>query len=578
MPSQPTPQNQGRGPVKPNPLAGAADPVSFLIIAPEPFMAAAQPLAEHKNQTGMSAMAVSIGGLIGFFPGADDPEKIKRGIQYAFERLQTRFVMLVGDGANFPVRFWFDWNLTVPGYPGGITPKYPNGQNIPCDPMGTYIQSDLYYASIYHHTGTYPNLQPGEFDDWDKSGAGLLNQAWRDNSILIAPPALNTSRNPDEVDGYPDLAVGRLPARNATDVTNYVNKVIAYETRTSSKLPRFTFVADQLYPGSVPLTTGIISQAGLQNKAVDFTYLLFENQNLDLPGTGALLVTPPPPFVTVNMTADITKAAGASAWLSYVGHGSAEGLGEADGFTFSDLAGMKELSGLPVVFVAGCQTSLFMNNLPWGTAVPFIDIDGKKRGPFQVAFGAEPEDTGPTIFDQSTLQNWGTPPPASLLPLPVPTPKPNPINVPNACWANPWLFDNCPGGAIGYFGAHCVASDSYPVSIHTNMLKAYCDATSAPVLGSIYLTAQQQYWAGPDSSDAATAGLPDYHGIPRLYLGWLVFFGDPSLRLPSLPVKVTRPDPLTGKLDQPIVLQRPGGGSQTLAGIGGPTIVEKPDK
>jgi hypothetical protein len=517
-----------------NPLAGLANPINLLVIAPEQFLAAVQPLVHHKNSTGMTAAAVSVESCTGFFVGADYPERIKRAIQVAHEALGTRYVMLVGDAAHFPVRFWFDWNLTPPYYSGGITPKYKDGLTIPCDPMGTYIQSDLYYASLYHHTGIYPNMQSGAFDDWNKSGRGLYNQAWRDNTALITAGVLNTALNPDDVDGYPDIAVGRLPARSVADVTSYVNKVIAYETRPNSGVRRFTFVHDWQYSG-ISLTTNITSQSGLQERFVDLTYLLFENS--DLPGnppptpSRAFAVPPPPPFVNAT-NSEIAAAARASTWVSYVGHGSPNALGLYGGFGWGDLAPAAQESQLPIVFAAGCQTSLFMLNLPWYTPDTFIDSTGKERGPFLINPLALPNEPGVVITDRATQQSWGSGA-GNYTPLPVPTPKPNAINVANGCWADPWLFDTAPGGAIAYFGDHCVAPDDYPVEIETHFLKAYVNAAH-PVLGSLYLTAQQQYWAGPHNADASTPGLGDYHGIPRLYLGWMVFFGDPSLRLPSL--------------------------------------------
>ena len=500
-----------------NPLEGIGASTRFLIIAPEAFVAAVTPLADHKNLTGMASAVVSAESLTGYFAGADEPEKIKRGIQYAYENKGTNYVMLVGDAANFPVRFWFDWNLTVPGYTGGITPKYENGETIPCSPMGSYIQSDLYYSSLYHHTGTYPSLQAGSFDDWNQSGAGLYNQAWRDNTDPITPGVLNTTRNPDNVDGYPDLAVGRLPARNTVDITSYVDKVISYETRPTIQKLVCTFVADEAY-GDLGDTT---SMADVLNSPVEIDYYLIDNSG-------------PPPAPFTNATAQqVGTQAGGSTWVSYLGHGSPNSWD--GGFDSTAVEVTKEATGLPVVFACGCGTTLFMNNVPWQgawTNPRYIDVNGVTRGPFMVNPSATPGSPGVVITDSSTNQKWGLDTPGCD-PLPVPTPKPAPLNIANDCFAGPWLFDNSPGGAIAYIGDHCVAPDTYPARIENYLLTAYAEAVN-PVLGDLYLSAQRQYWAGPDSHDAATSGLTDYHGIPRLYLGWMVFFGDPSLRVPSL--------------------------------------------
>jgi hypothetical protein len=279
----------------------------------------------------------------------------------------------------------------------------------------------------------------------------------------------------------------------------------------------------------------------------------------------------PAPFS--NLAApEIAQKAATSTWLSYCGHGGPGGWGYNSSFVWSDVAPMQDLPGLPVVFAAGCQTSLFMTNTPWTNAA--IDTNGVTRGPFTVNPQAAPNTPGLVMTDQATNQKWGLDTPGCD-PLPVPTPLPNPINIANACWANPWLFDYAPGGGIAYFGDHCVAPDDYPIQMHTYLLKAYVNSTGTPILGDFYLTAQRQYWAGPDSADATTSGLSDYHGIPRLYLGWLVFFGDPSLRLPVIRtgrIPIAGGKFGAGQLQNPIILEGPGGRTQTFPGNDGSPV------
>jgi hypothetical protein len=510
----------------------------------------------------MSAIAVSLESITSHFAGVDEPEKVKRAISYAHENLMTQYVMLVGDAANFPVRFWFLHGHYASDIKDGITPKYPNGDVIECHPMGSYIQSDLYYANLYHHAGDYPHLINGVFDTWDANGNGLYNEAWMDNELPIANPTggLDTDYNPDNVDGYPDVAVGRIPARNTSDVQKYVAKVIAYETRAAPRNPIFTFVADEPYG---VLDTTVSLGAKLAGKMAQVSYLLMENDG----------AASPAPFSNASPQ-QIASSAGESAWLSYLGHGGPTVWGAGGVFTASDVAITEDTIGLPVVFAAGCQTTLFMTNTPWGDETS-IDVDGVTRGPFVVDSSASPGSAGLVITDTATGQKWGNGTPGCN-PLPVPTPAPAALNVPNSCCANPWLFDDAPGGGIAYIGDHCVAPDSYPAEIEGYLLDAYVGSTSvAPVLGDLFLSAQRQYWGGAASQIASTKGLGDYHGIPRLYLGWLLFFCDPSLRLPSIPT--ASPTVSVQGLGQGVVIQHPGG-SETIGrgiGLGGPTIYGK---
>lgn len=220
-------------------------------------------------------MAVSIASISAYFRGVDDPESIKKAIYYAHANLSTKYVMLVGDAHWFPVRFMFYHNLGNQ-YPGtGSGPNNP-AAFVPCKPAGgDYFASDLYYANLYHHNGHYPTLTNGPFDNWDANGNGLYNEA-----TWIVPTALTTT-NPDNVDGYPDIAVGRVPAHSAADVAAYVNKIISYEndpTRYLARLRHFTFVADQAYPTAVPLSAGVVNGSSLVGSTnADVQYLLIEN-------------------------------------------------------------------------------------------------------------------------------------------------------------------------------------------------------------------------------------------------------------------------------------------------------------
>jgi hypothetical protein len=261
------------------------------MIAPETFIPALAPLVQHKSQTGIPALAISIESITGSISRLESPEEhaqaklkapesIKRAILYAYEKLSTKYVMLVGDAQNFPVRFWFSHD-GVPPYPGASTMPSTPPPLIPCQPSGGFVQSDLYYANLYHHTGTDPVVS-GAFDDWDANGNGLFNEAWMGNFPNLPsanPGGLNTALNPDNVDGYPDLAVGRVPARNVNDVAVYVQKIITYETTIAQKVAgTFTFVHDEIY-GALNLTTDMVTASGLANTDSPIQYFLIENSS-----------------------------------------------------------------------------------------------------------------------------------------------------------------------------------------------------------------------------------------------------------------------------------------------------------
>jgi hypothetical protein len=474
-----------------NPLAGLPSPQSLLIIAPDGFLLAVQPLVQHKNSTSMPTVAVSISSLTRYFAGADDPEKIKRAILYAHKNLSTQYVMLVGDAHWFPVRYEFFQGLTG-GYPVD----------------GDYIPSDLYYANLYHHQvvsfGGGPLVFPITFDSWDANGNGRYNESiWESNSP-----------NPDNVDGYPDVAVGRVPAHSAADVTTFVNKIIFYETQQLNHV-FFTFVADNNYsvtdcqhasPGNCAsdISTQIVANSGL--RAFDVFPLINST------------ATPVSPWFRAQ-TVDVANLANASVWVSYVGHGSRSGWNGPGADLVQDTANN---TALPVVFAAGCSTGAFAPEAPGISTYDYQDVSGQLR-----SFQAQTRFGRTRIVDTITGQTWGLCP--GCRPLPMTTPQPNPYDFNEGAFgfAYPWLIQYPKAGAIAYFGEVSVASDWMGAELETDMLAAYQGGSR--VLGSIYLAGEQAYWNNHYLSNNGTTS--DAQSPPRYYLGWMVFFGDPSLRM-----------------------------------------------
>jgi len=471
-----------------NPLAGLSSPQSLLVIAPDGFLPALEPLVQHKNSTGMPTVAISISSIAAYFPGADDPERIKRAIQYAHEHLETQYVMLVGDAHSFPVRYEFFWGLT----------------SYDAQADGDYIPSDLYYANLYHHL---PWPVGDIFDNWDANGDGRYNESyWEANSP-----------NPDNVDGYPDVAVGRVPAHTPADVTTYVNKIIFYETQTLNHW-LFTFVGDYKYQ-PINISTNIVTASGL--KAFEVFPLI--NSSPD----------PPSPWYSAT-TADVAAVASASTWVSYVGHGWQHGW---DGPDADLVQAMANNTALPVVFAAGCSTGAFAPEAPGVNTYRYQDVSGQLH-----RFITEPGDSnGPWILDEITGKTWGD---ANCLfdcsPLPMTTPKPNPYDFDESDFgfAYPWLIQYPSGGAIAYFGEVSVAIDSMGAELETNMLQDY--EYGDRILGSIFLTGQRKYY---QNHFQLNNGVPancvlnfqnqqcQLQAPPRIYLGWMVFYGDPSLRM-----------------------------------------------
>lgn len=174
----------------------------MVVIAPAAFSETLQPLIEHKISYGVETNLKTLEDIYGEYSGFDQAEQIKYFIKDALEQWGIKYVLLVGgvtstiyskprDNANIgssgwhlPVRYS---NIKDGGDPGTLT--------------------DLYYEDIYK--------EGGEFETWDSDGDGIL------------------AEYPDDIiDFVPDVAVGRLPVPDTSELEDVVNKIITYETTT----------------------------------------------------------------------------------------------------------------------------------------------------------------------------------------------------------------------------------------------------------------------------------------------------------------------------------------------------------
>jgi parallel beta-helix repeat protein len=144
----------------------------YLLLAPQAFLAAAQPLLDLRQHEGLATMAVSLEDVYEQFGhGEVSPEAIKAFLEYAYQSWSSpsvRYVLLLGDASYDPKDYLGtgtkDW---LPGLP--IKTSY------------LWTVSDPGYAAVN-----------GE-------------------------------------DALPDIAIGRLPAASADEAARLVEKIVAYE-------------------------------------------------------------------------------------------------------------------------------------------------------------------------------------------------------------------------------------------------------------------------------------------------------------------------------------------------------------
>ena len=146
-----------------------------LIITSEELTSAAYRLGEYKNSTGISTRVLTVEYIYENYDGVDGPERIRNCITDFHSELDVKYVTIFGDADQVPVRYVY-----VP------------------DPRGrdALVPTDLYYADL---NGT-----------WDDNGDGIFADV----------------KN-DDIDGVPDLYIGRIPA--GVELANAsVEKIIGY--------------------------------------------------------------------------------------------------------------------------------------------------------------------------------------------------------------------------------------------------------------------------------------------------------------------------------------------------------------
>ncbi|KYH38867.1 MAG: Peptidase family C25, partial [Candidatus Bathyarchaeota archaeon B23] len=160
-----------------------------LLIITSPLLESyAAKLMYYKNSVGVSTLVKTTEEIYADFEGRDHPEKIRNCIKSAVESYGITAVLILGDEDQVPARYVY----------------IPDGESID----GDLVETDLYYADLQY--------------TWDDNDDGL----WGD-------------LDNDEVDGLPDLLIGRLPVSTEYYASVVVDKVIEYERYNSPEDPWF---------------------------------------------------------------------------------------------------------------------------------------------------------------------------------------------------------------------------------------------------------------------------------------------------------------------------------------------------
>ena len=293
----------------------------LLIITPISFVRSLKPLVTHKNNVGVPTKLVTLNQVykIGA-QGRDKPEKIKYYIKYAIETWGIKYVMLVGNFRQMPIRYCYNdepW------------PSFPE----------PYFISELYYADIYDSNGN--------FSSWNSNNNDKFGE-WKGNE----------SQDKD-IDLYPDVYVGRLACRTNLEVKIMVNKIITYEKNAYGQewFNTMVVVAGDTYPpGSYNFSTDPFE--GEENTKTALSYMPgFKNVTL-WTSTGTLTG----PMDVVNAISNgcgfifFDGHANPATWST---HPPNDKKNWTEGLPIRYMTKMKNKNMLPVCVVGGCHNLQF---------------------------------------------------------------------------------------------------------------------------------------------------------------------------------------------------------------------------
>lgn len=184
-----------------------ADPgpdYDLLIITPLEFHDELIPLKQFKDATCRPTEIVTLEYIYSHYTGADKAEQVKKCIADYETTHNIKYVMLIGDVDKLPIRYFL------------VQTNNDTGSKID---WFAYYMTDHYYADLYDSSGA--------FCSWNADG-----DAYYAETVRTWPSF--TFTNVDGVDYEFDVIVSRLPASTGTEVANYVNRVIEYETEVST--------------------------------------------------------------------------------------------------------------------------------------------------------------------------------------------------------------------------------------------------------------------------------------------------------------------------------------------------------
>lgn len=328
-------------------LHGIQSYPDFVIVAPEPFLAAANELADHRRQDGLDVLVTRVDQIYNEFSGGvPDMRAVRDYFKFLYDRTPDegrllRYVLLFGDGH-------FDYR--------GLTGEQAELENwiLPYQTEETFDPDRSYTSDDYF----------GLLDDAE----GVWAYAGRDFCGFRG-----------EICERVDIGVGRFPVQTAEEAQVVVEKIKHYESSATygSWRSNYVFVADD---GKARSDENKDYDLHVQNIDVVAEYVRAEQGDLNL----RKIYAPSYNREYLNgwrfpdVKAQIRSSLEEGVLLfNYSGHGGPAGLADEEIFTREDAEHLQNYDQLAVFVTATCSFGRWdMNNEQSGAEALVLNPEG----------------------------------------------------------------------------------------------------------------------------------------------------------------------------------------------------------
>lgn len=208
----------------------------YVIITTAALAPACTTIANWKTVLGYKVNLVTKGYIDSNYTGTDIQQKIRNFLRANYESWATKYVLIVGNHADIPMRMCYTQsNTALPSWA--------------IDAYDYPILTDLYYA----------DLTSADASSWNKDGDTYWGEA------LTAGGSSGGNDSPDYVT---EVALGRIPWSDASRITSISQKIRTFEQNTTLSYKKKALFAQSIIQFSSTVDAAAITESLISNSII----------------------------------------------------------------------------------------------------------------------------------------------------------------------------------------------------------------------------------------------------------------------------------------------------------------------